>query len=74
MLATTLGMVPPVLLYVYLGTLAVDMSQILSGDARPEGASWWIVLVTVVSIVMVLFVIQRTASKALAKHVNSSNE
>ena len=42
--ATATGMLPAVLLYVYLGTLADDFGAILAGDVRPADGAYWICL------------------------------
>jgi uncharacterized membrane protein YdjX (TVP38/TMEM64 family) len=67
--ATTLGMLPAVGLYVYLGTLARDLGQILSGDATPSGLGYWIAAAGIVAIVLLTWAIHRTASRALARHL-----
>jgi uncharacterized membrane protein YdjX (TVP38/TMEM64 family) len=41
-IATGVGMLAPVALYVYLGTLARDIGQILSGAATPTTLGYWI--------------------------------
>ena len=63
--ATALGMLPAVLLYVYLGTLADDFSAILAGDVRPASGAYWIALVAIVAIAAVLWIVQRAARRAL---------
>ncbi len=65
--ATALGMLPAVLLYVYLGTLADDFGAILAGEVRPAGGAWWIAAVAVAAIVAVIWVVQRAARRALHK-------
>ena len=67
--ATTLGMLPAVGLYVYLGTLARDLGQILSGDATPSGLGYWIAAAGIAAIVLLTWAIHRTASRALARHL-----
>jgi uncharacterized membrane protein YdjX (TVP38/TMEM64 family) len=63
--ATALGMLPAVLLYVYLGTLADDFSGILAGDVRPASGAYWIALVAIVAIAAVIWIVQRAARRAL---------
>ena len=63
--ATALGMLPAVLLYVYLGTLAEDFGAILAGDVRPDGGAYWIAAVAIVAIVAVIWIVQRAARRAL---------
>ena len=63
--ATALGMLPAVLLYVYLGTLADDFGAILAGDVRPAGSAWWIAAVAIAAIALVIWIVQRAARRAL---------
>lgn len=67
--ATAIGMLPAVALYVYLGTLARDLGQILSGEAAPSELGYWILGAGVAVIALVTWVIHRAASKALEKHL-----
>ena len=63
--ATALGMLPAVLLYVYLGTLADDFGAILAGDVRPAGGAYWIAAIAILAIVAVIWIVQRAAKRAL---------
>jgi uncharacterized membrane protein YdjX (TVP38/TMEM64 family) len=63
--ATALGMLPAVLLYVYLGTLADDVGAILAGEVRPTSGAYWIAAVAIVAIVAVIWIVQRAARRAL---------
>jgi uncharacterized membrane protein YdjX (TVP38/TMEM64 family) len=63
--ATALGMLPAVLLYVYLGTLADDFGAILAGDVRPAGGAYWIAAIAVLAIVAVIWIVHRAAKRAL---------
>ena len=67
--ATTVGMLPAVVLYVYLGTLARDLGQILSGEGTPTDVGYWIAAAGVTAIVVLTWVIHRTASRALERHL-----
>ncbi len=69
LVATTLGMLPAVGLYVYLGTLARDLGQILSGEATPSDLGYWIAAAGITAIVILTWAIHRTASRALARHL-----
>ena len=66
--ATGLGMLPAVLLYVYLGTLADDFGAILAGDVRPASGTYWIAAVAIVAIAVVIWIVQRAAKRALRQH------
>jgi uncharacterized membrane protein YdjX (TVP38/TMEM64 family) len=63
--ATALGMLPAVLLYVYLGTLADDFGAVLAGDVRPASGTWWIAAVAIVAVAAVVWILQRAARRAL---------
>lgn len=63
--ATALGMLPAVLLYVYLGTLADDFGAILAGDVRPASGAYWIAVVAIAAIAAVIWIVQRAARRAL---------
>jgi len=68
-LATAVGMLPAIALYVYLGTLARDLGQILSGEATPSELGYWMLAAGVIAIVAASWVVHRTASRALEKHL-----
>ena len=70
LLATAIGMLPAIALYVYLGTLARDLGQILSGEAAPPELGYWIVGAGIAAIVAATWVIHRTATRALEKHLS----
>lgn len=67
--ATATGMLPAVALYVYLGTLARDLGQILSGGAAPSELGFWILGAGIAAIVAATWVIHRTATRTLEKHL-----
>lgn len=69
--ATAAGMLPAVALYVYLGTLARDVGQILSGEATPSDLGYWIAAAGVTAIVVLTWAIHRAASRALQRHIPS---
>ena len=69
--ATALGMLPPVALYVYLGTLADDVGQILAGEMRPSGGAYWIGAMALVAVALVVWIVHRTAKRALGRIHNS---
>jgi len=68
-LATAVGMLPAVALYVYLGTLARDLGQILSGEVAPSELGYWILAAGIIAIVVATWVIHRTATRALERHL-----
>lgn len=69
LVATTLGMLPAIALYVYLGTLARDLGQILSGEATPSNLGYWIAAAGILAIIVLSWAIHRTATRALARHL-----
>ena len=69
LLATAVGMLVPVALYVYLGTLARDIGQILSGAATPTAMGYWVAGAGVVAIVVLTWVMHRAATRALERHL-----
>jgi uncharacterized membrane protein YdjX (TVP38/TMEM64 family) len=69
LLATGVGMLAPVALYVYLGTLARDIGQILSGAATPTTLGYWIAGAGIIAIITLTWVMHRAASRALERHL-----
>ena len=67
--ATGVGMLMPVALYVYLGTLARDIGEILSGDATPTTLGYWLGGIGLIVIVVLTWVMHRAASRALDRHL-----
>lgn len=67
-LASFLGMLPGTFLYVYLGSLVTNASELLSG-ARPQAGAWGQVLYWggLVATLVVTVVITRIARKALSR-------
>ena len=69
LVATAVGMLIPVAMYVYLGTLARDIGDILSGTAAPTAMGYWIAGIGLVAIVVLTWVMHRAASRALERHL-----
>ncbi len=65
---TAVGILPIVGFYVYLGTLAHDMSQILEEGAQFGSRAWWGVAIAATAIVTVLLVVRRALVRALQRH------
>jgi uncharacterized membrane protein YdjX (TVP38/TMEM64 family) len=74
LVATAVGMLPAVGLYVYLGTVARDLGQILSGQVAPTAAGYWIVSAGVATIAAAAWLIHRAATRALEKHLLAQRE
>ena len=70
LLVTLVGMLPAVALYVYLGTLARDIGQILSGEAAPSDLGYWLIAGGVAAIAAATWVIHRTATRTLERHLS----
>lgn len=74
LVATAAGMLPAVALFVYLGTLARDLGQILSGEARPAELGYWIIGAGIAAIAVAAWLIHRTATRVLQKHLVAHQE
>ena len=61
-------MLPAVLLYVYLGSLADDFGAILAGDVSPASGTYWIAAIAIVAIAAVIWIVQRAARRALRQN------
>ena len=64
---TAVGMLPIVGIYVYLGTLAGDMSQIFSEGAKIGSDAWWAVGIAAVAILAVVLIVRRALGRALQR-------
>tara|TARA_Y100000389_G_C17469784_1_gene529257 strand:+ start:2311 stop:3000 length:690 start_codon:yes stop_codon:yes gene_type:complete len=69
-IATIIGMLPAITLYVYLGTFARDINQILSKEAPSSDLGDWVIFAGIILIIITTWVIHKAASKALEKHVS----
>ena len=67
--ATAIGMALPTALYVWLGTLARSIGEILSGEATPGGMGYVVAVVGAVAIALITLVMHRAASRALHRHL-----
>ncbi len=68
--ATALGMLPPIALYVYLGSLNEDIAQILSRERSLDASSWIAIAVAIIAIVVVVSVIRKAANEALDERLS----
>lgn len=69
--ATAVGMALPTALYVWLGTLARNIGQILSGEATPGGMGYIVAAFGIVAIALITWIMHRAASRALHRHLPS---
>lgn len=69
LIATAVGMLPAVGLYVYLGSLARNVEQIMAGEAAPSELGYWLAGVSVIAIIIASWLIHRTANRVLERHL-----
>ncbi len=67
--ATAIGMLPAIALFVYLGTLAHDLGQIIAGKASPPELGYWLLIGGLIAIGGATWVIHRAASRVLENHL-----
>ena len=70
--ATAVGMLPIVAAYAYLGSIARDVGEVLSGESRLDIDAAWIAGVAVVVIAIVIFVVRRAVRRALEKRTTGT--
>lgn len=70
-IGTTLGIIPPTVLYGYLGSLARSIEDIQSGRLTEELPGAPVLVVGVLAIVTAIVVIQRTAARILREQLNA---
>lgn len=70
--ATTAGMLPVVVLYVYIGTLARNLGEIVSGDATPSGLGYALAIAGLVAIAAATWFIHRAATRALRSRLQDT--
>lgn len=69
--ATAIGMLPAIGLFVYIGSIASDAQSLLASDAT-EGATGKVVLIVgLVALILATYVIHRTATAELKKHMQA---
>ncbi len=69
---TAVGMLPIVAIYVYLGTLARDMGQILAEGAKLGPGAWWAVAVAAIAILSVVLIVRRALARALQRRIRDT--
>jgi uncharacterized membrane protein YdjX (TVP38/TMEM64 family) len=70
--ATTAGMLPVVVLYVYIGTLARNLGEIVSGDATPSGLGYALAIAGLAAIAAATWFIHRAATRALRSRLQDT--
>jgi uncharacterized membrane protein YdjX (TVP38/TMEM64 family) len=68
-LATWIGMLPATFMYVYIGTLAKDLTQITAGNVERGPGQLALLIFGLVATVVLTVLITRRASRALAAHL-----
>lgn len=68
-LASWIGMLPATVVYVYIGTLAKDLAQLSIGQFDAGWASRGLLIAGFVATVVLVVLIARKASQALARHL-----
>lgn len=68
-LVSWIGMMPGTLLYVYIGSVASDLSALLGGDFTTGTLGGWLFYVGLAATVVLTVVITRLASQTLNKHL-----
>ena len=68
--ATALGMLPAVLLYVYLGSGARDIHEVLAGEASDDPLTRSLLIVGTLALLAAVWIIHRTATRVLRKHLD----
>ena len=69
MLGTWLGMLPAVVLYVYLGSLVRNAGQLLRGEVETGRGGQVLLVLGLVAAVAVVVIVHRTASRLLAERM-----
>ena len=69
--ATLIGMLPAIGIYVYLGSFARNISQIMSNEATPSEVGNWIILIGIALMFLTGWVIHKTASNALKNYIDN---
>lgn len=72
-IASAVAIIPGTVLYVYLGSLASDFSEITGGDAI-KGTTLWLAIASGVVIILVVVLITYYAKRAIKKRLNIPDE
>lgn len=71
---TAVGMLPIVMLYAYLGSIARDIGEILAGEAQLGPYGWWLGGIAAAAILAVIVVVKRTVGRTLDARMRESAE
>ncbi len=70
--ASALGLIPAMAMWAYVGALAKDFDEILSGNLETGMAGRVMFFVGLLAIILAVIVVHRTASRVLRKHLGES--
>ncbi len=73
-LGTALGSIPPIFLFVYLGTTVSNIAAIMAGDVKLEGQELIIGAIALAVVVSVITLIVRVAGKTLKEELLSASK
>ncbi len=73
-MGTMIGMVPPIILFVYLGTLASSVTDIVNGNVELEGAQLILAIAAGTAVIVVITLIVIAARKALRTEIARAAE
>lgn len=73
MVASAIGLIPMMVLWAYVGTLAKNFDEILSGDLNSGTAGKYMFLVGLAAIIIVVVVMHKTASRVLRARLADAN-
>ena len=73
-LATGIGSIPPIFLFVYLGTTVSNIAAIMNGDAALEGRELMIGAFAMAVVVSIILLIVRIAGKTLKEELLAAEE
>lgn len=71
-LGTWVGMLPAVVLYVYVGSIARNVDQLLSGELQTGLAGKLLFVAGLVAVIVATFVIHRTATRELRRELDNA--
>lgn len=72
--ATALGMLPAVLLYTYLGSIAGDFDELMAKQSQGDWVNQLVIISGLVMIVVVTYVIHRTATRELKRELGNADD
>ena len=67
-IASAIGMLPGVCVYVYIGTTVTSMQAMSVGDLVPPEAMWALLITGIVVTLLMIFYVSHVAVRAIRKH------